>query len=202
MVRRSGSRTAALAALACVIACEEEAPPRPQLLVVVDTNLPTVAQASLAEDLSRAGAIDTLRIDVLKPDLTPIDSLIIVAPSPEDWPVSFGIQGGDLDRVLVQARVFRSDLATPDGDSLVPTPALTVDRIIDVVVPSEGIDVVGVTLDADCLDLSRRITNAGRISQPHLDAVKIERKLDEIARRTRFFRDNRGVALRQGIQKT
>ena len=114
---------AALTALS--FGCEDEPEPRSQLLIVVDTDLPTVAQASASDELSRAGAIDTLRIDVFEPDLTLIDSLVIVAPSPEDWPVSFGVQGGEVDRVLVQARVFRSDLATPDGDNLVPEPALT-----------------------------------------------------------------------------
>ncbi len=138
-----------------MVACEEVADPRPQLLVVVDTDLPTVEQATLSSDLSFAASIDSLRVDIYKLDLTPIESRVIVAPSPEDWPISFGIQAdGETDRVLIQTRVFRAALATPDADSVIPERALTVERVIDVALPTEGIEVVGVTLRGECLGIA------------------------------------------------
>lgn len=151
--------------LACAIlmstlasSCTEEAEPRTQLLVILDTDLPTVLQAAEREDLSVDASIDAVRIDVYSPEREPIQSLVVIAPSREDWPVSFGVPAIDgVGSVLVHARVFRADRARqgtgPEQGLLVPQPALTVSRVLSLSFPEQGVGVARATLAGDCLGL-------------------------------------------------
>ncbi|MFO0556041.1 MAG: SUMF1/EgtB/PvdO family nonheme iron enzyme [Polyangiaceae bacterium] len=141
---------AALSSVTLAASCDSVAPPRPQLLVVVDTDLPTVSQTAVDERLSSDAGIDAVRIDVYRMDGSTIDSLVVIAPSPENWPVSFGVATEDA-RVLVQARVFRVALADGSDSTLTPARSLTVDRVAELQLPEEGITVARMTLTGDCL---------------------------------------------------
>lgn len=138
---------------ATTASCDEVAPPRPQLLVVIDTDLPTVTQTVADERLSSDAGVDALRIDVYRLDGSSLGTRVVIAPSPENWPISFGV-AEDADSVLVQARVFRVELADGQSSSLTPQRALTVDRVALLDLPREGITVARITLSGDCLGVA------------------------------------------------
>lgn len=138
-------------------ACDSEAPARGQVVLVVETNLPTVGQVALRDDLSRAAAVDTLRVDVLASNGSIQETREIVAADPLDWPVSFGVlptAAGD-GVVRVRLRAFRSIYSRTGAIGAVatrePEPGVTIDRVVAVRPPSEGIATLGVVLQGDCI---------------------------------------------------
>jgi len=91
-----------IVAFALVGACSDRpsAPPLPEVLVVVDTDLPSPLVAS------------RLRVDLYTEDGTWFDSSDVARPSPNDWPASFGVYSEDdgKERVVkVRLRIY------PDG---------------------------------------------------------------------------------------
>jgi formylglycine-generating enzyme required for sulfatase activity len=145
----------AASALAC-----RSSDPRPQLVVIVDTDAPVSGQLFEDPELSAAAAIDALRIDVLSVDASsgaPLEVRELVAPDARDWPLSFGIatpESRSVDRVRVRLRAFRGALAVPDGALLVPRREVAIDRLIELRLPSAGVVRVRVDLSFDCFGRS------------------------------------------------
>ncbi len=57
-------------------------------------------------------------------------------------------------------------------------------------------------LDADRLDLARRLAQAGGVGHPDAQPLQIQHHLEQVARRARFIRYNSCIAPRQGIEQT
>lgn len=150
--------------------------PRPELLLVVDTDAPIPAQVSSKPGaLSADAAIDSVRVDAIDATGRVFEVCEFAAPNRGDWPLSFGVvrpagQGGG-DAVRVRVRGFRRRLASPDrlegvarvcGKDFVnpetvsvsePIGAVTIDRLIEVR-PGEGLQALRVVLTLDCMGAS------------------------------------------------
>src|SRR5260221_14361322 len=72
-------RSVRIVALFGVATCGSPAPPRAQVLLFVNTDVPIPTLA------------DTLRIDSLDPAGTVLTTRILAAPDATNWPVSFGV---------------------------------------------------------------------------------------------------------------
>jgi formylglycine-generating enzyme required for sulfatase activity len=146
------------ALLGLLAACSTEAPPRPQLVLVIDTDAPLVGQIAADPDLSSDAAVDTLRVDLLAPgDPVPYDHRDLVVPEAARWPVTLGVVAPNPPLghpVRVRIRAFRGRSARKgtvrEKTSLEPLPGVSIERVIDVDLPSEGIRMVRVHLSADC----------------------------------------------------
>ncbi len=157
---RVALRLIACAALGAAPGCSNQADPRPQLVVIIDTNLPVAGLELSDPTISHSATIDTVRVDVIDSQGQPFDYRDFVAPDPADWPLSFGVvpeslQPGSAARLRI--RGFRGALATPGSlqgvATLEPLPELAMDRLIDIVMPASGVDRVLVLLDGDCLGI-------------------------------------------------
>jgi formylglycine-generating enzyme required for sulfatase activity len=154
--RRGAAVVAALAGL--LPGCSDEAPPRAQLVVVVDTDAPLPFHTLENEAISLDAMVDTLRVDVLDPDdpSNKLDSRDFVAPDPADWPISFGVPraGKAIDRSLLRLRLFRAALAAPgtvEGErQLEPLREASIDRVAAIPLPDDGVRRVRVALSFDC----------------------------------------------------
>ena len=141
------------------VSCSGAAPPRPQLVIVVDTNLPTVDYAVEHPDrVSFDAAIDTLRVDAISDRGEPFDYRDFTAPDPRDWPISFGIAtpAGEVGKpIYFRVRAFRGKFASSGvlhgASTLEPKPEVTVDRLVQISSPEEGVQTVLIVLDGDCL---------------------------------------------------
>jgi hypothetical protein len=147
-----------LVASALVCACANSAPPRAQLLVVVDTDAHVVGELTTTQNVSPDATIDTLRVDVLDSHAQEYDAHTFVVASPSAWPISFGIQpspaGGS--SVLLRLRAFRALFASPGtvndgGATLDPVAEVTIDRLVQLSVPSSGKQTAAITLAEDCM---------------------------------------------------
>ena len=140
--------------LAANVSCRNEATPHPQLLVVVDTDLPTLLQVEVDPSLSRDVAIDALRVDLIGADGSVQGTRDLIVPSPLDWPVSFGIEPAT-QAVTARLRVYRSSLATArlaaGATALEPNTVTTVDRLVALPAPSVSVSVLPVMLRGDCI---------------------------------------------------
>jgi formylglycine-generating enzyme required for sulfatase activity len=158
------SPRAALSALVLVLmsassssCAESEAPARGQVLLVVETNLPTVAQVGLRDDLSHATAVDTLRVDVLASNGSIQETREIVATDPLDWPISFGVApttaGDGVTRIRLRAfrSIYSRTGAVGGTATREPEPGVTIDRVVAVRPPKEGVTTLGVVLQGDCI---------------------------------------------------
>jgi formylglycine-generating enzyme required for sulfatase activity len=152
----------ALFAFLCAAGCtafEREAPPLPEALVVVDTNLPAPLVAG------------RLRVDLYTADGTWFDSSDFGRPDKRDWPASFSVFSTDESRALptfVRVRVYpegaidRYDDARPrlvkDGVDVTPrtepSPRLTVDRIVQVTLTPQKRGRLRVLLHGACVGTS------------------------------------------------
>jgi formylglycine-generating enzyme required for sulfatase activity len=134
-------------------ACAPEAV-QPQVVVIVDTDLPSVS--ALADPtLSFDATVDTLRIDALVNGSELVASRIVSLPEASDWPTSFGVVPGAANSEMrIRLRLFRASLAQiddVDGERLLePHPTATVDRLVDVTQPATGVTRLRVTLRGDC----------------------------------------------------
>lgn len=145
--------TAVLLGVATLTAsCGETVVARPQLLIFVDTNAPLTANAPQGQL-----AVDTLRVDLIASDGTVADFLDVVAPEPDDWPLSFGVVPDDVEGApsLIRLRLFGGAHAHSGENqglsTIEPEPTLTLDRLIAVPFPARGIRKVGVLMDFDCV---------------------------------------------------
>ncbi|HVY49124.1 MAG TPA: SUMF1/EgtB/PvdO family nonheme iron enzyme, partial [Minicystis sp.] len=155
-----GNRIGVLVAIAAGAAgCSGSLPPRPEIVLFIDTDAPVVGQLAGDATLSADAAIDTVRVEVFSNDgaISRDDLQTFLVPQASSWPVSFGIDvskhGGSAVRVRV--RGFRSDRSTAgllDGKAtLDPIPEATIDRLVDLPSPSGGVDHVRVTLHGACM---------------------------------------------------
>ncbi len=145
-----------LALLGCA---PEQAPARPQLLVVLDTDLPLVGQALDDPRISLDATVDSLRIDIIGPDGEPAEHLTVVAPDVNDWPISFGVVGGQGQHaVSLRAYLFRSTWTTTaelKGEMVVePFPSLAVIRALEIQVPNNEVRTVRSVLRGDCIGVA------------------------------------------------
>jgi formylglycine-generating enzyme required for sulfatase activity len=138
-----------------------------QLLVVVDTDAPLGAQLIADSTIAPEAAVDTISIDEYDETWTQvcIDDVNCTAsyvlPEPSLWPFSFGVptpKGGST-LLHLRIRAFRGAIASPgfesvDGGSfstLDPPPQQTIERLVELTLPTSGETVVSVLLSADCL---------------------------------------------------
>lgn len=185
-------RARLLCASICFAACASEScsstvSPGPQLLVVIDTDAPVVGQLADHADLSPDAAIDTLRIEVFDANDQIIDQRLLVVPDESNWPVSFGIRlpdGGWVSNVRVRARAFRGLFAVPGDQARVrtldPRPEVTIDRVVDLTMPTDGELRVGVLLTMDCMGVlpsflapATTCTDASHPSSPPSSGVTV-----------------------------
>ena len=173
-----------LGGIACVAT---EGPPLPQLVVVIDTDLPIAGQITPMGLLSDDAAIDSLSIEVLDSildsakDGKPPPSINLVSPDVKDWPVSFGIKSGAAAGSILRLRIraFRGRLAKPGTsngvDTLEPPAQITVSRLVKVRLPTEGKTTVAITLQGDCIGIPPSIS-AGTtcVDGDHLHAPAAE----------------------------
>lgn len=148
----------ALFAFLCAAGCsafEREAPPLPEALVVVDTNLPAPLVAG------------RLRVDLYDEDGTWFDSSDFGRPDPRDWPASFSVYTDDESRakpVFVRMRVYPEGAVDRYADALrlvkggldvtpttEPSPKLTVDRVVRVTLTPQRRGRVQVLLHGACV---------------------------------------------------
>lgn len=149
---------AALAAAAALPGCASEAPPRPQLVVVIDTDAPLEGQTYANPAISPDAVIDTLRVDLQDAEGGAYEQESFVAPDPGDWPISFGIatpEQGGAEPVTLRLRAFRRGLATStlvDGVAVLePRPEIAIDRVVELPLSQDGVRTVLVRLSFDCL---------------------------------------------------
>jgi formylglycine-generating enzyme required for sulfatase activity len=161
---------------------QRELPPLPEVLVVVDTNLPVTLAAS------------RLRIDLFTADGTWFESSDVARPTTADWPASFSVFSEDESRVKpvwIRLRAYAegrqtdyrgerfrdwdAPFADAPGDgtprlfkegvdvtpSTEPAPLLTVDRLLLVHLTPEERGSVRVVLDAACVGTMSRLGPRG-----------------------------------------
>lgn len=137
-----------------VLGCSSQAAPRAQLVIVLDTDAPTVSQAENDPALSLDAAIDTLRIDFLKgADEKPLE---LVAPDDRDWPISFGVVAERKGSVRLRVRAYRGSRVDAghvlDQGIADPPAPVTIDRVAEIELdPSAGVKTVRITLHLACM---------------------------------------------------
>jgi formylglycine-generating enzyme required for sulfatase activity len=158
----------------------------PHLLVLVDTDAPVLGQLAGRPELPPDAAIDTLRVDILDEADHLLELCEINASETSAWPVSFGVrvpEGVRSARLRLRAfqRAFARGLsgepprtprscgaATIPGQLVLtdPPPEVTIDRVVELPLPSEGTARIGVILAFECLgtptDFLRRTSCVGR----------------------------------------
>ncbi len=152
--RRAGLAFAILLAAPSLVGCSTQAAPLPQLVVVLDTDMPVVDRIR-TQDLSNDAAMDSVRVDALDATGHTFDLLDVTVPDPLDWPVSFGVATDDARTIRLRARLFRAQYASAGEQNgqqtLDPTPAITIDRVVDIPLPESGITTVEIVFAGDCL---------------------------------------------------
>lgn len=131
--------------------------PRGQVVLYVNTDAPTALQTGMHPFLAEA-VVDSLRVDVLSEDNTVLESSDVLAPDDANWPISFGLLGRTgLSVARVRLRAFRAHdtelevIPGTDASQINPIPSFTIDRIVEVPVPSDtGILRIEVILHAAC----------------------------------------------------
>jgi formylglycine-generating enzyme required for sulfatase activity len=143
---------AGLCAALLATGCFEAKPARPQLVVIVDTDAHLVGELAARPEVSPDAAVDTLRVDVLGSSDAGASTRTFDVSSKDRWPLSFGVAGEQArNRVKVRLRLFRARDAVRDGAEPTPFPETSVDRLIELEMPEEGIERVRVMLSFDCL---------------------------------------------------
>ena len=144
-----------LLAVAVMLGCSAE--PRPQIVLVIDTDAATVGQLQQDDTLAPDGAVDSLRVDFLA-DGEPYRSSTFAVPEPRDWPLSFGVitpDGEEGREVRIRLRAFRANMAETEwrGEEieLLPRPEISIDRLVAIELPSEGVSALRVTLALACM---------------------------------------------------
>lgn len=128
---------------------------RPQVRLAIDTDLPPTG----AFGEVGVAAIDTLTIDVLSRAGDVTESRVFVLADARDWPLSLGVTGGARLRLrLTGARL--------------PRPEVTVDRLVDVRAPGDGVARLRVTLTGDCF---------GRVADLAAGTTCVSRELPAVA---------------------
>ncbi len=135
-----------------LLRCADAASPRPQLVVWIDTNAPVVGMLSTHPELSRDAAIDIVHIEVLNDNGDTYASRDLLAPAPEDWPLSFGIVPARASATVhLRVRAYNAALVRQnDPSSLRASANVIIDRLADFVQRGDGIDARVILLDGAC----------------------------------------------------
>lgn len=146
---------------AAFVGCSSVAPARREVVVVIDTDAPTLEDLAQDPELSAAASIDTVRVDVLddKDGVTVFREFS--ATGRLDWPLSFALippEQGEVRPVTLRLRAFRAREAQPTIEASLPTlsplPELALDRVVRIVPPAgDGVARISVLLSADCFGL-------------------------------------------------
>jgi formylglycine-generating enzyme required for sulfatase activity len=167
-----------LAALAC-----NEAPPRPEVVFHVDTDMPLLA---LVDDTTSAdAAIDTLRIEIYDEKLETLDARVLSIASKADLPLSFSIPADVVDggQVLVRVRAFRALFSSPgllNGRPVLdPRPEVTVDRLVSIQLPAEGVEARSITLRGDCIGVPAKFAVGALDAATCIDGKQLNGHIDE-----------------------
>lgn len=139
------------------LGCSREQQVRPQVLLTIDTNAPLVGQLATDVDLSADAAIDTVRIDVLSDRGVVLETRELIAPAPEEWPLSLGVVAGDstdAGKVLLRVRAFRGTRADVGTKAALPWPSATIDRLVAIKPAVNGVLRWRVTLDLSCVGVA------------------------------------------------
>jgi len=117
----------------CLIACQGQAPARPQLLLWIDTDVPAPRW------------VDTLRIEQLDSSGRVLELRVASNLDEDDWPLSIGALSPDGADVLLRVRIYPADRTTDlapsvapvgsDGDE--PLSTFAVDRLVQLSSPTE-----------------------------------------------------------------
>lgn len=138
-----------------LMACSREGEPRAQLVIVVDTDAPLQGQLAGRPELSADAAVDTLRVDAVDSTGVVYDVRELVVPSPDDWPVSFGVATTEVHdkRVRLRLRLFRGELAVPELSQgvLEPLGQVAIDRVFDAALPEDGMVTHALILSLACV---------------------------------------------------
>jgi formylglycine-generating enzyme required for sulfatase activity len=129
---------------------------RPQLLIHVDTDAALTGHVLGDEEYSSEIAVDTLRVDLLGSGAA-ASTEVFLAPEAANWPLSFGVvtpEGREGEHVLVRLRLYRASLARLEETGGVvqprPLPEASIDRVLDLELPAEGVVDRQVTLALSC----------------------------------------------------
>ncbi len=138
-------------------ACSNTAPPRPEIVLYVDTDAHVVGELSTRPEVSPDAAIDTLRIEVFDDQNREVDERTFVVADSASWPISFGIEPSAAlgQEVRVRVRAFRALFATSTlsdgGAATLEAPSeVTLDRLVALSLPA-SLSRVRVTLRTDCM---------------------------------------------------
>jgi len=122
-----GSRVAVVFAL-LALGCTESAPPRPEVVVSVDTDLPVPL------------AVSSLRVDLYDENGAWFESADFARPDPRDWPVSFGVWADAAPRRVSvrlrayptgQERDYRGEAPHLWGGPMDPAPSENAPRLVE-----------------------------------------------------------------------
>lgn len=130
----------ALGTASLLPSCSPTAETRPQVLLVIDTDLPLAGSA----DVVRVATMDTLRIEVLSGESV-VETRDSVLADPSDWPLTLGV----VSHARLRLRLFQARLVRPE---------LTVDRLVDVQAIGSGKARLRVTLSGDCFGRAADLT--------------------------------------------
>lgn len=176
-----GASAVAVAALACGT---PEGEARPQLVVVVDTDLPLPSQVRDDPTLSADATIDTVRIDVIGDDREVREVREIVAVEPASWPITFGVTTEGRPALTLRVRAFRGAFAQTGSAAGVavrePPVEASVDRLVRISMPSQGVRHARVVLRGDCLGAPASLldwtscVDGARRAAPIADGVEID----------------------------
>lgn len=146
-----------LSFLFALVGCQE-APVRPQLVIHVDVDMPVTSLAS--DKVSPDALFDSLRVDVLDVDGQPIETRVFSIASAGLLPVSFGVSSEAAPEgvVLVRLRAFRAGFAkngvlADEEPVLDPRGEVSIDRLVTLDLPSEGVIEKSVRLHGDCMGI-------------------------------------------------
>lgn len=154
------TRGIGVAGLAAIAACAStSAPPRRQVLVVIDTDALSPEDVARDPELSGALTVDSVRVDVLDEK----DGVRVFrefsAVSRLDWPFSFELrppERGELLPTTLRVRAFRARdaQAALEGTqpTLAPMPELALDRVVVIPAPApEEVIRLRIDLNAECM---------------------------------------------------
>jgi formylglycine-generating enzyme required for sulfatase activity len=153
---------------------------RPQLVVVLDTDMPVIDQLAAHPELSNDAAMDSVHVDVLDATGQMTCYVDLTVADPLDWPVSFGVIPGTSPTVRLRVRLYRSAYAAPSevNGSLSLAPSAVIDRVVDLTFPTSGTSTVEVVFSGDCLGVlpafgtsATNCIDATRTSAPSTEGI-------------------------------
>lgn len=167
MGRAAALTVGALLALVAASACYRAG--EPQLVVQVDTDVLTPADARARETATFDAAFDRLRVVTVWPSSGKRDNRDILLPSRGFLPATFGVPAGpdgDPEVEITLTLYKQTDMGALSETAEVP-PALAITRVVRVRVPDDDRSGVRVTLRGECLGVAPdRARGLGCVDDP------------------------------------